>query len=1386
MFYDLGFLVQIQKYLKNDIPESGIKIDLNNEMNCLYSEFLLTYLTDFLNVQPSSFVKYFHLIKKILYYNMNINFVVNISNFSLYYKLIKLGIIEIDMNYEAINKLLFMDRKYLDNNTREIIFKFNFNSTSGEFQMLIEEIKSGQITIDNLLKHGPNLRIYLPDIFPYLYFLGNDLVNVKPHLMYSLYGNERALERIFIGLIKNEQLLSSCLLDSKFLRNKYRNIVDPRKEIQLISYSQSYKIFNRKIHNNYYYCLLYGVLNLNFSLLEKLSNVTMPITELVGELFTVYSNIAEDDRIIKYPLFGLNDNNIMTLLYLLKGQKNPIFLITLSVILLGDHFSFHKVLNNNHFNVFQVKNRFIKEVEEKYFLYLNNIIKKMENVSFHKLFADCNQLVSITFPIDFDTSAVVDMSYMFANCQNLSSINVDSFDTSKVSNMSNMFFQCTSLSFLNLSSFDTSNVVNMQGMFAQCSRLISLNISNFDTAKVSYTNEIFANCISLKNIICSDKNINELLHLKERVTMIPDVSLSRTMSERDKLLIKLSNNWILKDEIGQNRSTVYVKYRNITRCFINQKELDEISRLGDFYDRISFRDMFEDCSKLEELIIPESFRSLNVIDTSYMFSGCSSIKTICVDNIYTSNVTTVKGMFNKCSSLRSVNLVNFITSSVIDFSFMFFECNELRTIDVSSFDTSDAIDMSFMFYGCKKLYSLDLSNFDTKKVTTTESMFSGCASLRSLDVTSFDTDKVTNMSHMFYNCESLESLDLHSFSTANVSTMEYMFSNCASLTLLDLSSFQTFKVKTMECIFDGCKSVLCMDLLSFNTSGVTNMKCMFNMCSSLTRLDLKSFKTANVYTMEKMFLGCSSLKNLDLRSFNTSRVENMTHMFSRCHSLVSINIASFNTSNVIYMEGMFSNCKCLDNLDLKSFDTSNVSNMSYMFKKCISLTSVCLETFNTENVTDMSNMFYKCSRLTSLDLASFKTGKVTDMKYMFAECECITELDLSSFDTSGVMNMQGMFDGCINLSSINLSNFDTSNVTNMSYMFNKCLALRSIDLTSFNTSNVTDMEHMFSQCPQLENLNLTSFDTRKVKEMRDMFDKQSNIKYIIYHEQCFSSISNLVDTIPYPIGIVTSYKLNEKMKYLMQVSNDWVLKEERVNDQYTRVRVTYRHYNAATIRKDAFTELEKLNDFYSDISLKGLFQNCRNIKHVGIPFNFGLYDITDLSYMFYGCSSLKSVDLGSLQTSSVVDTSYMFHGCSSLSFINVENFDTKNVTNMKFMFNGCSALSYLDLKTFDTQNVTDMSCMFSSCHDITILDLSSFNTEKCTNMKCMFNGMSNLRSLDLSEFNTSNVEDMSYMFYGCSKLTTIKKKFFYILHSANTKNMFTLCPELTRKTFHCN
>lgn len=129
------------------------------------------------------------------------------------------------------------------------------------------------------------------------------------------------------------------------------------------------------------------------------------------------------------------------------------------------------------------------------------------------MFYGFNNLKSIEGLSNLDTSNVVSMSRMFANCSSLTSVNLSSFDTSNVTDMNSMFLGCASLRTVDVSSFDTSSVIDFGAMFERCSSLFSIDLTSFNTLKGTKM-DMFNDCPSL-----------EILELGPKCTMqreLPD------------------------------------------------------------------------------------------------------------------------------------------------------------------------------------------------------------------------------------------------------------------------------------------------------------------------------------------------------------------------------------------------------------------------------------------------------------------------------------------------------------------------------------------------------------------------------------------------------------------------------------------------------------------------------------------------------------------------------------------------------------------------------------------------------------------------------------------------------------------------------------------------
>ena len=195
-------------------------------------------------------------------------------------------------------------------------------------------------------------------------------------------------------------------------------------------------------------------------------------------------------------------------------------------------------------------------------------------------------------------------------------------------------------------------------------------------------------------------------------------------------------------------------------------------------------------------------------------------------------------------------------------------------------------------------------------------------------------------------------------------------------------------------------------------------------------------------------------------------------------------------------------------------------------------------------------------------------------------------------------------------------------------------------------------------------------------------------------------------------------------------------------------------------------------------NMSRMFEYCSSLTSLDVT-HFNTAKVTYMGRMFDDCSSLSSLDVTHFNTANVTDMRYMFSSCSSLTSLDVTHFNTANVTNMSYMFSSCSSLTSLDVTHFNTANVTDMSYMFSSCSSLTSLDVTHFNTEKVTNMSFMFSSCSSLTSLDVTHFNTEKVLGMNGMFYSCPKLTSLDVRNFNTANVTNMSYMFSGCSALT-------
>ena len=540
-------------------------------------------------------------------------------------------------------------------------------------------------------------------------------------------------------------------------------------------------------------------------------------------------------------------------------------------------------------------------------------------------------------------------------------------------------------------------------------------------------------------------------------------------------------------------------------------------------------------------------------------------------------------------------------------------------------------------------------------------------------------------------------------------------------------------------------------------------------------------------------------------SFSKARPTSTACWFQGATSLTEIvGLQYLNTSEVTDMHSMFEMCG-IESLDLSHFNTAKVADMSNMFSGCGSL-SLDLSSLNTANVTDMHDMFNGCNKLKNLNLSGFKTTKVTDMSHMFHSCTSLTNLDLSSFNTA--------------------------NVTNMSYMFHYCIELRRIYAGSqWNTANVTSGEGIFVECKNLVGGKGTWYDDSYYYEVFTdinfaQIDSPSSPGYLsdindkatleaLGAAKAYAVFDAATGTLTFKCGdmptgdnvfdvsntpdYVYDFKSamwdNSKVKkvvfdpsfaYALPRSTAYWFFDYDDNPNLTEITgLQYLNTSSVTNMSWMFyglTSLKSLDvshfDTHNVTKIFGIFSHCSGLTSLDVS-NFETSNMTIMGGMFEGCSSLTSLDVSHFDTSNVTDMGQMFSGCSSLKSLDVSHFNTSNVTNMIVMFENCSGLTSLDVSHFDTSNVTDIRRMFDGCSGLKSLDVSNFNTANVEWMSGIFVGCSGITHLDVSRFNTENVRDMWSMFNGCSGLTSLDLSNFNTSKVEDMDQMFYGCSGLT-------
>ena len=131
------------------------------------------------------------------------------------------------------------------------------------------------------------------------------------------------------------------------------------------------------------------------------------------------------------------------------------------------------------------------------------------------MFDGCVNLEEINLK-NFSTLSATNTMWMFQKCSKLKYLDLSNFDMSKVTNATSMFSDCKELEFIKFNNSNKmSEVVDISKMFYNCSQLTSLDLSFIYSSKVTQMEEIFYNCKNLKAIDMQNLNTTSLINMND-------------------------------------------------------------------------------------------------------------------------------------------------------------------------------------------------------------------------------------------------------------------------------------------------------------------------------------------------------------------------------------------------------------------------------------------------------------------------------------------------------------------------------------------------------------------------------------------------------------------------------------------------------------------------------------------------------------------------------------------------------------------------------------------------------------------------------------------------------------------------------------------------------
>lgn len=196
-------------------------------------------------------------------------------------------------------------------------------------------------------------------------------------------------------------------------------------------------------------------------------------------------------------------------------------------------------------------------------------------------------------------------------------------------------------------------------------------------------------------------------------------------------------------------------------------------------------------------------------------------------------------------------------------------------------------------------------------------------------------------------------------------------------------------------------------------------------------------------------------------------------------------------------------------------------------------------------------------------------------------------------------------------------------------------------------------------------------------------------------------------------------------------------------------------------------------------SFYGIFASCCALRKVVIASDIS--DVTDMSQMFLGCSSLRSAPAFNGVIDSVTTMAQMFQDCASLREVPPFNGTAANIAYMDYMFQNCKSLESIPAFPGSTEGLASAAFMFSGCSSLKTIPPFPVSTASLTYFQYMFSDCTSLQVVPPFPSPTPGFVSVDSMFAYCPSLVTLPP--MDLSEASSVSDILVQCASVSRVPF---